>query len=55
VIAAARRRLAMWLWPAINTAHGKRALEQVARECGASRTLATSIAARYFRSLHHVD
>lgn len=48
-----RWRVAIWLAPEIDTARGKRHLEEVARECGASRALAVRIASAYFKSLHH--
>jgi len=47
-----RWRLAVLLAPEISTARGKRRLEEIARECGASKSLATAIASRYFRELH---
>jgi hypothetical protein len=49
-----RRRLALWLCPAIDTARGKCHLEQVARECGASRSVAKAIASKFFRTLYDV-
>lgn len=47
-----RRRIALALWPAIDTANGKRHLEHVARECGLSHTLAKRLASTFFRTLH---
>lgn len=47
-----RWRLALLLAPDIDTARGKRLLERVARECGASKSQAIGIAGRYFRELH---
>lgn len=46
-----RWRLAIWLAPEIDTARGKRRLEELARDCGASRTLAVRIASAYFEAL----
>jgi len=48
-----RWRLAVWLCPTIDTALGKRRLEHIARECGASKTLAIHIANTYFKRLPH--
>lgn len=47
-----RWRLALWVCPAISTAHGKRQLQRVAMECGASRALAIHISSVYFKQLH---
>lgn len=52
-LAQLRWRLAKWLAPEISSARGKRLLEQVARDCGASKTQATAIASKFFRSLQH--
>ena len=52
---AARLNLALRLAPKIDVAHGKRTLERIARECGASKTLACEIASKYFRELRDAD
>lgn len=46
-----RWRLCWWLMPSIALAREKRRLEDLARELGASKTLATGVASRYFASL----
>ena len=46
-----RRRFALWLCPEFDVARGKRHLERIARECGASKSVATKIAGEFFRSL----
>jgi hypothetical protein len=48
-----RWRLCVWLCPAMTAARGKRELEDLARECGASKAVATRIASTFFRRLHH--
>lgn len=52
---SARMALAMRLAPKIDVAQGKRILERIARECGASKTLAVQIASKYFRELQDAD
>lgn len=50
-LARLRLRLALWLAPSLDIAHGKRQLEAVLRECGVSKSQAVHAAARYFREL----
>jgi hypothetical protein len=49
-----RRRLALRLWPSVNTTEAKRHLERVARECGVSQANSRRLASKYFASLHDV-
>lgn len=46
-----RRRFALAVCPEIDIAHGKRRLEQVAREAGASWAMSKRIASNYFEDL----
>jgi len=43
-----RWRIALLIAPEIDVARGKRRLENVARECGASRAVAVKIASAFF-------
>ena len=44
-----RWRVCVWLCPQMPKARGKRELERVARDCGASRSMARHIASEFFR------